>query len=253
MDFRVGNKISLVLLVLLSAWTAGAQENVTTLGIQIKPIITSKFFGTGEITTSSEDLSVTNKPNLGVTMGMVIRRGLNKNWSFETGINLVQRNYTLTFDHPILEDKQELDFRFIGYEIPLQGMIYVRLGDKLYMNASGGVSIDLYPTDVQSQVSSRRDTLRFDFFQRTFKNSWVQVALLANYGFEYRTKEDGYFYFGASFHRPFADIAQTAVQFDINTNPTRINYALSGSYLTLDFRYFFHEDPDRKRMLKNKK
>jgi len=77
--------------------------------------------------------------------------------------------------------------------------------------------------------------------------------LLANYGFEYRTKEDGYFYFGASFHRPFADIAQTAVQFDINTNPTRINYALSGSYLTLDFRYFFHEDPDRKRMLKNKK
>jgi hypothetical protein len=185
-------------------------------------------------------------------MGMVIRRGLNKNWSFETGINLVQRNYTLTFDHPILEEKQELDFRFIGYEIPLQGMIYVRLGDHLYMNASGGVSIDLYPTDVQSQVSSRRDTLRFDFFQRTFKNSWVQVALLANYGFEYRTKEDGYFYFGASFHRPFADIAQTAVQFDINTNPTRINYALSGSYLTLDFRYFFHEDPDRKRMLKNK-
>lgn len=223
------------------------QENVTTFGIQIKPMLNSAFFGTVGTTAENGSLVVVNTPRLGWNFGGVVRRGLTKNWSFETGINVVQRNYTLDFKHPLLEEDQRLDFRFIGYEIPLQGLIYVRLGERFFMNASGGLSFDLYPTDVESQIDQRRDTLRFDFYQRTYKNSWLQVAVIANYGFEYRTKEDGYFYFGASFHAPFSDIAVTAARFDVNTFPTRLEYQISGTYLTLDFKYFFHEDPDRKR------
>lgn len=243
-------RIIVFISVYLITSCALAQENVTTFGIQIKPMINSKFFGTGASSVQEGDLVVSNNPQLGWNLGAVVRRGITKNWSFETGINIVSRNYQMRVQYPELPEDEVMTFRFVGYEIPLQGMIYVRLGDNLFMNASGGVSIDLYPSDIESFGDQRKDTLRFDFYQRTYKSSWVQVAVLANYGFEWRTKEDGYFYLGASFHRPFSNIATTAFRMERNTYPTRLQYTLSGSYLTLDFRYFFHEDPDRKRARK---
>jgi hypothetical protein len=227
-----------------------SQENVTTLGVQFKPMVPSKFFGTGAQSASSEALTVINDPEFGMNLGMVVRRGLTKNWSFETGITFIQRNYKLSFYHPLLNEVTKMNYRFIGYEIPLQGMIYVRLGEQLYMNASAGCSIDMYPTNVESFADDRRDTLRFDFFQNTFRKNWIQFSVLANYGFEWRSKEDGYFYLGASFHRPFSEIATTVAQLQINSDPTTVSYQLNGSYLTFDFRYFFHEDPEKRKKVR---
>lgn len=227
-----------------------AQENVTTLGIQFKPMVPSKFFDTGAQSATSEELTVINDPKFGMNLGMVVRRGLTKNWSLETGITFIQRNYKLSFYHPLLNEITTMNYRFIGYEIPLQGMVYVRLSDQLFMNASAGISIDMYPTNVEAFADDRRDTLRFDFYQKTFRRNWVQFSLLANYGFEWRSKKDGYFYLGASFHRPFNEIATTLAQLQINTDPTSVSYNLSGSYLTFDFRYFFHEDPEKKKKVR---
>ncbi len=242
-----------VVFFLLMVWLlqkAQAQENVTTLGIQFKPMVPSKFFGTGAQSASSENLTVINDPEFGMNLGMVVRRGLTKNWSLETGITFIQRNYKLSFFHPLLNETTEMNYRFIGYEVPLQAMVYVRLSEQLYMNASAGGSIDVYPTDIESFADDRRDTLRFDFYQNTFRRNWVQFSVLANYGFEWRTKEDGYFYLGASFHRPFTEIATTVAQLQINTDPTTVSYNLNGSYLTFDFRYFFHEDPERRKKVR---
>ena len=230
-----------------------AQENVTTIGIQFKPTVPSRFFGTGAESAENNQLTVINDPEFGMNLGMVVRRGITKNWSFETGITFIQRNYKLSFFHPDLFEDVSINYRFIGYEIPLQGMVYVRLGENLYMNASGGMSLDIYPTDIEGFADTRRDTLRFDFYQQTFRRNWLQVALLVNYGFEYRTKDKGYFYFGASFHRPFSEIATTQARMELNTFPTRVSYQINGSYLTFDFRYFFHEDPERKKIKTKKK
>lgn len=35
--------------------------------------------------------------------------------------------------------------------------------------------------------------------------------------------------------------------------PYRISTLLSGSYLTVDLRYYFHEDPDKARLRKSRK
>lgn len=226
---------------------ACAQENVTTLGVQFKPTVPSRLFGTGAVSAQNNQLSVVNDPEFGMNLGMIVRRGITKNWSFETGITFIQRNYKLSFFHPLLTEDVHINYRFIGYEIPVQGLIYVRLGENLYMNASGGMSLDIYPTDVEGFADTRSDTLRFDFVLQTLRRNWMQVSLLANYGFEYRTKESGYFYFGASFHRPFSEIATGQARMELNTFPTRVSFDLSGSYLTFDLRYFFHEDPERKR------
>ncbi len=252
MDFRInrnalsGLYLSLICALLCGALPSYSQERVTTLGIQFKPMIPSVFFGTSAEVATNGEFTAEFTPRIGHNFGMVVRHGFTKMWSLETGISLVQRNYYIDYTVPDLQQKQRLSFRFIGYEIPVQGLIYVRLGKQLWMNASGGLSLDMYPSDVLSRSSIRQDTLVFDFYQDTFRRKWIQLAVLANYGFEWRTKESGFFYLGASFHRPFQEIAYTKASLDINTNPSSLVYPLSGSYLTVDVRYFFHEDPEKK-------
>ncbi|MCC6599785.1 MAG: outer membrane beta-barrel protein [Crocinitomicaceae bacterium] len=222
-----------------------AQEKVTAFGIQFKPMIPSKYFGTGSERFDGDEFSVNFSPLPGYNFGMIIRQGLTKRLSMETGINMVQRRFRLGIDHTILKEEKNLDFRLIGYEIPVQALVYVRLDNKLWMNASGGFSIDVYPSNVKSSTSTFVDSLSVNIEQFTLRRNWIQFALLANYGFEWRTEKSGYIYLGASFHRPFTDIAYTNAVVTVDNNPSGLIYALNGSYLTVDLRYFFHEDGKR--------
>ena len=236
----------IVAFVVVSA-SSVSQKDVTTFGVQVKPIVPSKFFNSGAQTISQEYLTVDMTPKLGWNFGMLMRMGFTDMFSLETGINVVRRNYNLNAYDVEFDTNLELDYTFSGYEVPVQILVYVKLGDHLWMNASGGVSFDTYPSNAFSTNDAVVDTLVLDIEQRTFRRSWVQMAVLANYGFEYRTKDRGYWYLGASYHRPFSDMATTEVTYMRNTVPEVVLADLSGSYLTVDLRYFFHEDPDRKR------
>lgn len=227
--------------------TLSAQENVTTLGIQLKPMVPSNYFNTGTEGIESDTINIGIQPKFGLNFGMIVRRGLTKSWSLETGICLVQRNYSMNIDIPEIGSTQRMSFRYICYEIPLQAIIFVKLTDELYMNGSAGLSIDLYPSNIETFSSIRKDTVSYDFMQKTWRKSWIQGAILANYGFEYRTKSSGYFYLGASYHRPFNEIGITAFEVEKNSNPDRYTLLLKGNYLTADFRYFFHEKPERRK------
>lgn len=239
-------KFLLAVLFCFALQSLRAQEGVITVGLQFKPMIPMKFITEDAEPQSDDDFQSQIAPRFGMNMGMVIRKGINKMWSFETGINFVQRNFSLSITHPEMPEQKTMNYRFICYEIPLQGMVYVKLGDKLYMNASGGVSLNFYPSNIESFANARKDTTTFDYYQKTVRNSWIQAALLANYGFEWRTKKSGYYYLGVSYLRPFREIAVTMLTAEINRNPARMNHFIKGDYLTLDIRYFFHEKPQRK-------
>lgn len=242
-------RLILILLVILPS-LAIAQRDVTTFGVQVKPMVPSKFFTTGTQTVTDEYISVDFTPRFGWNFGMLMRMGFTDMFSLETGINLVRRNYELNTSDSDYGTSMNLKYAFVGYEVPIQGLIYVKLGDELWMNASGGLSFDTYPSNAFSTTSSALDTLTFDLEQRTFRRSWVQMAVLANYGFEYRTKDAGYWYIGASYHRPFSNMATTEAKYIRNAVPRTVAADLSGSYLTVDLRYFFHEDPERKRKMR---
>ncbi|NNE55547.1 MAG: PorT family protein [Flavobacteriales bacterium] len=244
---QIASVISLLVVFGFSTFTAKAQRDVTTFGVQFKPIVPSKFFDSGVEVVSEDYLSVEYAPQVGINFGMVVRQGFTNTFSLETGINIVRRVYELKTLDADYGNSVELKFRLTGYEVPLQGLIYVKLGDRVWMNASGGVSFDTYPSNLFSTQSTAIDTVNFDVQQRTFRSNWLQLALIANYGFEYRTRDKGFWYLGASYHRPFTDIATTEVTYIRENVPLTVANNLSGSYLTLDLRYFFHEDPERRR------
>ncbi len=221
-----------------------AQEKTVTVGIQAKPIFPVKFLKTGEQTLLQNGVNFTITPKVGYSGGMVIRWGFTKTVSLETGINYVKRNYDLEFKTDTFTGKS--DFGVVNYQIPVSGLVFIRLSDKLYMNASAGLSLDMFVSDIHT----------FDHYFNNYsqRNGVFQSGVLANLGWEYRTAKSGFFYIGASFQRPFAQIYNSSLRYyKKNSTQENVLMKLNGSYLTFDVRYFFPPLPIVKGVKKPKK
>jgi len=177
---------------------------------------------------------------MGYSAGMVLRRGYTKQLSMETGINFTKRNFSLSITDTTFTGKS--GFTIIGYEIPIQGMVFLRLAERIYMNTALGLSMDMYASNIYTH-----DTYFRHFSKR---HSIFQFAALANLGFEYRTKKSGYFYLGSSFHLPFSYFYTSSIIYESKQEIGRLK--LSGTFLTLDLRYYFHEDPMKQKKKKKK-
>lgn len=221
-----------------------AQKKVTTFGLQFKPIISSEIVNTGPLFNQEGEIGFEIAQNGGFNFGMVIRKGFTDQISLETGINYTRRTYDLTISDDTSGFSETSSFRYIIYEIPVTGMVNVQLGRQSFLNTSFGVAFNFLPSDWESADS---------YFQHiSFRKSWVIPSLLANMGFEYRTQEKGFYYVGFSYHRPFGNITdalvayQTPDEFGIPRERERSVFEILGNYLTIDLRYFFHEDPERR-------
>ncbi|HMC97561.1 MAG TPA: hypothetical protein VKG92_07915 [Flavobacteriales bacterium] len=236
-------RIALGLLALLGAGGSSAQVGVTTFGIQVKPVVPLDFF---DPVSTAERPSMTGTVELtgGLAFGMSVRVGITKAISLETGIGQIQRRYRFNITNDTSGYSESDDIRYIGYEVPITGLVYIRLGQRTWMNAALGFSLDLYPSDAQRDIAEGRIYL--------FRSNWAQMGVLGNLGVEYRTERSGIFYLGGTFHRPFNPMAQADFTYYYFGQPSFQSYTasttLSGAYLTLDLRYYFHEDPDRTRL-----
>lgn len=226
---------------MFSFFSSIAQEGVMTVGVQFKPIIPSNLFRAGDFSLVGQRdyIKFNISQKVGYSMGMIIRKGINQTWSFETGIKYTKRNFKYAVDNTQKNEQSEGDFSIVGYEVPALALLNVRLDKNVYMNAAFGPSFDMFPSNVQSYTEI--------IDQYSIKRRWLQLALIANLGWEYRTKKSGTFYLGGSYHRPFKEIYQTRITYISDDFVERPIGMLSGNYLTVDVRYFFHEDPEKKK------
>ena len=213
-----------------------AQQNIITVGLQYKPVFTIDFLNTGDEAVSQNGVNFSVGLHSGFAAGIVIRRGITDTYSVEGGINYVKRTYSIKISEGNFSG--ESTFGIIGYEIPLSGLVYIQLSEKFYMNASLGVSVDMFPSDVTTE----------DYYFATYsaRNHVFNAGILANLGWELRTDKAGYFYLGASYHNPFSDIYRTGIFYDYNSKKEAAIVSLPGTYFTIDLRYFFREDPIKK-------
>jgi len=219
-----------------------SQEKVTTFGIQLKPIVPVEFFNAGKQDKTTNNIEYISDPKFGMNFGMVIRRGLTKNLSIETGLNFLKRNYDLVINDLDSSFSSSSDFSIVNYEIPILLLVYVQLGRNTFMNVAGGGALDIYPTPLFVKDET--------FANAVNRTRWVQPSLLANIGWEYRTEKSGYIYLGASLHRPFTHIFTQYITYK-GVNGDRLDeetFDLTGSYFTIDLRYFFHEEKQLKRV-----
>jgi hypothetical protein len=235
--------IRVICVLSLLTGTTQAQERTVTVGLQAKPIFPVKFLKTSEQTVSQNGVDFTITPKLGYSGGMVIRWGFTNTVSLETGINYVKRNYDLDFKTDTFHGNS--DFGVVNYQIPLNALVFIRLTNRLYMNASAGLSLDMFVSDIHTFSSY--------FNNYSQRNGVFQSGVLANLGWEYRTVKSGYFYIGASFQRPFTQIYNSSLTYEPSkANNEKVVMKLNGSYLTFDVRYFFNPLPINKKIKKLK-
>lgn len=222
-----------------------AQQGVTTFGVSVRPIFPLGIVNTDVISfddgASGSRLTVNSMA--GYSLGAVIRFGLTKRFSIETGIHYNARFYDFQLENNGFPNSSA-QLRFPGYEIPLHGMVFVRLGQETYMTATAGLIFDLFPTGGISTYD--RDTMYYGMLER----NWVIVGLGSNLGFEWRSQDKGYFYIGASYHNTLGDLADLFIAYRVPNTDNFVDLiepvpSINGNYLSLDFRYFF--DPGKKK------
>lgn len=269
-------KYVLYLIFLFTSTLCMAQDSqfpqTITAGIEFRPIFPIDFLKTGRQTVSNGDFSIEVAPTFSFSAGMTIRYGFHKRLALETGINFVQRNYNLTVTRDSVAGippdpstpayNSATDFTIIGYEHPIKLLVFVQLSQHIYMNAAGGLQFSFFPSDIfttdENKTGSnqhfKHSSLRLGFDGKPGNDGFIHGGAIANLGFEYRTKKSGYFYLGATYHLPFADVYSSRLRYaDANYQSQVQEVRLNGSYLTFDIRYFFHSQPIIKKERKKKK
>ena len=216
-----------------------------TGGLSIRPIFPSKTFGNGSIPFDTAGVNFTINPKISYSAGAVIRRSFTKLLSMEAGLNYTRRVYSMK-----VVDTNNLttfiDYRTISFNFPVQGIVSVQLSKQVFSSLGFGLVFDIYPSDilVKQGVFYNVGGLR---------TSLIGGSLLVNFGFEYRTKQDGILYLGGSYNRPFQNIYYNEITYDIDGRRLQKGSYLSGSYIALEFRYYLQPSLIKKKEKKKKK
>ncbi len=239
--------LPLLLPALLVGGEAVAQAGVATLGLQVKPVVVTNYFEPS-VDAEREHLRYVMDLKGGFAFGMSVRVGITNTISLETGLGSIRRNYAFTLANDTSLYQETGTVRYAGYELPITGLVHMRLGERTWMNTALGASLDFYPSDVEAVVKEGSVYI--------FRRNWAQASVLGNIGVEYRTPKSGTFYVGATYHRPFNDLALADLTWNYFGPPAARTFtervSLNGSYLTVDLRYYFHEDPDKARLRKQR-
>lgn len=226
-----------------SASLAAAQLGVTTFGLRVKPVVPFTYFDKDAV-ADAEHVRYTLSLEGGFAFGMNVRVGLTKALSVETGLGQIQRRFSYGIQNDTSGYAERAPIRYTGFELPVMGLVFIRLGEKTWMNTALGASLDFYPSDVEGLLENGSIYM--------FRRHWAQGSVIGNLGVEYRSDKSGIFYLGATYHRPFDDLALADISYIYYGPPARSDFpqrlTVAGSYLTVDIRYYFHEDPDKRRL-----
>lgn len=233
-------KYGFYILILCCALTGYAQEKTdklpTYFGIQMRTVFPTKFIGDPTTSLSGDGFEASITQRLGFSFGGTVRANLTKLIAIETGINFTQRYFDLTMAVPDSNSYATNRMGFIEYDVPINALFYIQLSDKFFMNASLGLAITYKPTDVRVQ---NRPGGKHYYTMYGIRDNSLGLDLNANIGFEFRTEKSGFFYLGGSARVPFAPLFEFAAFYDYDANSTLLSGPVDGSFLTLDFKYFF--------------
>lgn len=234
----------LLLLIMLISNLGLAQENTrkkkekfpSYFGFQFRPVFPTRFIGEPETVMNNMEFSTTLSQKMGYSFGGTVRAGLTKLIAFETGINYTQRHFNVSMSVADSNVFATNDLTFITYDIPLNGLVYVQLSEQFFMNASLGVAVTYKPTDVGILTLPGGS---YSFTHTGRVGSKATFDLNANFGFEFRTENSGFFYIGGSGRVPFSPLFTVIAQYKYQGYKNTVSAEVDGSYLALDFKYFF--------------
>jgi len=209
-------------------------------GFQIKPIFPGVFIGTTQFEATKDGFSTSFSQAMGFSFGGIIRFGITKLITIETGLNLTQRKYRFSSSFPDSNVFVQSKIRYLTYDLPASFLVYMPLTNEWYMNASIGGALIYNPTI----VGVRRNVPNtLHQVSQLGVGKKLLVEMVANIGWEYRDKKYGIFYIGATARVPFSPLFRIRSEYSnqglkIQTDPDAQG-KVDGSYIALEIKYFF--------------
>ncbi len=212
-------------------------------GLQIKPLIPLGMVGDKPFDIKNGNFKTKISPIFGFSYGGVVRVGLTELLAIESGINFTKRNYRAEYSLPDSSLTATDDLGFISFNIPLNLLVYVKLGQQFYMNVSAGASGNFNPSNIRSTVNPEGAHI-FIFEGRRLH--FFDFNANAEVGFEYRTENSGTIYLGISGRIPFSPTLDIATEYRIDTYSSVAYGQVEGATFALSLKYFFHNNKRKK-------
>ena len=239
-------RLTILFIIVFSSFSAFGQSRQRTenyFGLQFKPLIPFGLVGDRPFDMQEGNFSTTVSPAFGYSYGAAVRVGITELLALETGINYTKRNFNLDYEVADSNVVGRDDFGFINFEIPLNALVYIKLGRQAYMNTSIGVSVNYNPSNIRT-LSNPEGAHLFIFEGRRL--AYFNYHINANVGFEYRTEKDGIFYIGVSGRIPFSPLMQVAAEYSYDTYDIVSFGLIEGATFSFDIKYFFHNNKRKK-------
>lgn len=212
-------------------------------GVQVKPLIPFGLVGDKPFDIKENGFETTISPKLGYSYGGVVRIGLTELLAIETGINYTRRNYRADYNLPDSNITANDELGYVSFDIPLNFLVYIKLGKQFYMNVSIGASGNFNASNIRSVINPEGKHL-FIFEGRRLK--FFDFNANADVGFEYRTENSGTIYLGISGRVPFSPTLAIASEYRYGTNKVVSYGMVEGSTFSLSLKYFFHNQKTKK-------
>lgn len=212
-------------------------------GVQVKPLIPFGLVGDKAFDIKEDGFETNISPLVGYSYGGVVRIGLTELLAIETGINYTRRNYRASYSVPDSNVYAQDELGYVSFDIPINFLVYIKLGQQLYMNVGIGASGNFNASNIRSLINPEGKHL-FIFEGRRLH--FFDFNANADVGFEYRTPNSGTVYLGLSGRVPFSPTLAIASEYRNGTSKT-ISYGMvEGSTFSLSLKYFFHNQKRKK-------
>lgn|SRR5690554_2831490 len=213
-------------------------------GIQFKPLIPFGLVGDQSFTLRTENYESVISPVLGYSYGGIVRVGLTELLALETGLNYTKRNFKA--EHEVIDSNVvATDYLgFVSFDMPVNFLVYVKLGQNIYMNVGGGASVNYNVSNVRSHIVPNDGKHIFVFEGRRL--SFFDFNANADLGFEYRTEKNGTFYLGVAAKIPFKPHFQIATAYHYDTYKLVNRGLVDGATFALNLKYFFFNNKVKK-------
>ncbi|MCC5922551.1 MAG: hypothetical protein JJT77_02100 [Crocinitomicaceae bacterium] len=240
---RGGVFLVVYLFLSFGAFSQRKEKPQNYFGFQFRPLIPLNLVGDRPFDMIADEFETTVSSRFGYSYGGVIRAGVSRQISIETGINYTKRNYGLDFRVPDSNLTAFNTVGFVNYDIPANLLVYIMLDKNLYMNTSLGGSLNFYPSNVRT-IKNIEGTPHL-FILEGRRAAFFSTDLNANVGFEYRTEKNGIFYLGISGKLPLQPIFLIATEYRNDTYRKVAIDLVDGATFSIDLKYFFHKPPKK--------
>tara|TARA_B100000524_G_scaffold219296_1_gene115434 strand:+ start:11202 stop:11951 length:750 start_codon:yes stop_codon:yes gene_type:complete len=232
-------KVLLLLFILLSLNGFSQSNKVPSyFGVHYRTVLPNNFVGSKSVTISQQEFTSTCLQKTGYSIGATVRAGITKLIAFETGINLIHRNFQLNMSVIDSNQYSQRELGFLTYDIPLNCLIYIKLNKSWYANASLGIAASYKPSTIGG-VNNTGDNHSFIHTGYVDYKKKFTADFNGNIGFEFRSKKSGFFYLGGSVQIPLAPLFILAGMYKYQGYELVSVTNVNGSFLSLDLKFFF--------------